>query len=91
MIFFYQETCQSTKKIKKMKKNIGKTDAVIRLTGMIIIGIVVSTFSLYSPWSFVLSGFALVLLFTAAFETCPIYSLFGISTRKKEINPKNSQ
>lgn len=66
-----------------MKKNVGKTDAFLRLVGMIIIGIILS-FAVPALLGVVLSALALILLFTASFETCPLYSLLGISTRKQE-------
>ena len=59
-----------------MKKNIGKTDKIIR----IILGLVIlsqSVFGLQSLWGLI----GLVLIITAVIDFCPAYTLLGINTR----------
>ena len=59
-----------------MKKNIGKTDMIIRLiVGIIIIivGIVIG-----SCWGLI----GLIPIITAVTKRCPPYSILGISTHK---------
>ena len=59
-----------------MKKNIGKTDKIIR----IILGLVIlsqSVFGLHSLWGLI----GLVLIITAVIDFCPAYTLLGINTR----------
>ncbi len=59
-----------------MKQNIGSTDKIIR----IILGIVIAALGYYykSWWGLV----ALVPLITAFISFCPLYPIFGISTKK---------
>jgi len=57
-----------------MKKNVGKTDQVIR----IILGLIIGALGIYfKSW---LGLIGLVPLLTGIFGTCGLYSLFGIST-----------
>ncbi len=59
-----------------MKQNIGSTDKIIRL----ILGIVIAALGYYykSWWGLV----ALVPLLTALVSFCPLYPIFGLSTKK---------
>ena len=64
-----------------MKKNVGKTDQIIRIVLAVVL------FSLF----FLLDGGArwwgllgLVPLVTALAGSCPLYALFGISTKGKK-------
>ncbi len=61
-----------------MKQNIGSTDKIIR----IILGIVIAALGYYykSWWGLV----ALVPLVTAFVSFCPLYPIFGISTKKEK-------
>lgn len=57
-----------------MKKNVGKTDRMIRL-GIGVIGLALGY--MVSPWLYVVAviGFG-----TAFMHFCPLYAIFGIST-----------
>ena len=59
-----------------MKRNIGKTDRIIR----VLIGLIVIAVGAYfkSWWG----AIGLLPIFTAASGWCGLYALFGISTRK---------
>jgi Protein of unknown function (DUF2892) len=58
-----------------MKFNIGKTDRWIR----VIVGVLIASLGLYfQSWWGLLS---IILLGTAFINYCPLYSIFGISTR----------
>jgi hypothetical protein len=59
-----------------MKKNIGKTDKIIR----IVLGVVIlsqTVVGLGSLWGLI----GLVLIVTALIDFCPAYTLLGINTR----------
>jgi len=57
-----------------MKKNVGKVDMIIR----VILGIVIASVGIvYESWWGLV---ALVPLFTAFINFCPLYALFGFST-----------
>lgn len=70
------EVCRESNKHIVMKKNMGKTDRVIR----IIVGLLAGAAGIYfhSWWGLV----GAVLVVTAAANFCPLYLPFGISTRK---------
>jgi predicted RND superfamily exporter protein len=59
-----------------MKRNIGKTDRIIR----VLVGLIVITVGAYfkSWWG----AIGLLPIFTAALGWCGLYTLFGISTCK---------
>jgi len=61
-----------------MKQNIGKTDKIIR----IILSIVIAALGYYykSWWGLV----ALAPLLTVFISFCPVYPIFGISTKKEK-------
>lgn len=59
-----------------MKKNIGKTDKIIR----IVLGVVIlsqTVIGLGSLWGLI----GLVLIVTALIDFCPAYTVLGINTR----------
>ena len=60
-----------------MKKNVGSADKMIR----IVLGVVIAALGIYfkSLWGLV----AIVPLATAFMNSCPAYSLLGISSDKK--------
>ncbi len=61
-----------------MKQNIGSTDKVIR----VILGIVIAALGFYfkSWWGLV----ALVPFLTALASFCPLYPIFGLSSKKEK-------
>jgi len=60
-----------------MKKNMGSTDKWIRLIAGVLIGVAGIYFKTW--WGLV----GIVLIGTSLLNWCPIYHLFGISTRKQ--------
>ncbi len=63
-----------------MKKNIGKTDRILR----VIIGILLLIFVLIDPSKYWWGFFGIVPLLTAFIRFCPLYAPFKISTSKDE-------
>jgi hypothetical protein len=66
-----------------MKKNMGSTDKIIRIAIAIIIAILYFTNTISGTVALVLGAFAVIFLLTSFISFCPLYSPFGISTRKK--------
>ncbi len=66
-----------------MKKNIGKTDKLIRLLLTLIIGVLYFINVISGTLAIVLIILALVFLITSFINFCPLYLPFGINTRKK--------
>jgi hypothetical protein len=67
-----------------MKKNVGSADKTMRL----ILGIGIIALGLYfqSWWGLI----GLVPLATSLMGSCPVYSLFGMSTCKTNLDSKKS-
>lgn len=67
-----------------MKKNIGKTDRLVRvLVAIAISGLVVGNI-LTGTLAIIMLVLAGVFLITSMLNFCPIYALFGINTCPKE-------
>ncbi len=66
-----------------MKRNVGVLDRDIRL-GLGAILLFIGIFLTPLPMNLVFIAISLVLIFTAAKSSCPIYSAVGMSTREKE-------
>lgn len=65
-----------------MKKNMGTADRVIRTLIAIGIGVLYFTGQISGTLAIVLGAFAIIFLLTSMVSWCPIYSPFGISSRK---------
>lgn len=63
-----------------MKKNIGKTDRVIRMLLALIIGVLLLTGVLKGSSAIILGIAAAALVFTVITRFCSLYVPFGIST-----------
>ena len=61
-----------------MKMNVGSTDRILRLVAGI--GIAIGGVIFESYWGLI----GVVLVATAVFQFCPLYTLFGLNTNKKE-------
>jgi hypothetical protein len=59
---------------------MGKTDRVIRIIIVIIIGISYYYGKLPAPWATILALGGLFLIATVALSRCPLYKLLGLST-----------
>ncbi|MBS1599398.1 MAG: DUF2892 domain-containing protein [Bacteroidetes bacterium] len=66
-----------------MKKNVHAVDRIIRLVFAAAIAILYFTNTISGTLAAVLGIAALILAATALINFCPIYSVLGISTRKK--------
>ncbi|MDP2089072.1 MAG: DUF2892 domain-containing protein [Flavobacteriaceae bacterium] len=65
-----------------MKKNVGKTDKIIR-TVLAIAVICIAHFMVEeSPWNYILYAFGTILILTSIFSYCPAYPLLGMDTCK---------
>jgi hypothetical protein len=62
---------------------MGSTDKIIRIAIAIIIAILYFTNTISGTVALVLGAFAVIFLLTSLISFCPLYSPFGISTRKK--------
>ncbi len=71
-----------------MKKNVGKTDATIRIIVALIIGFLYYNGTLSGTLGIVAIVLAVVFLLTSFVSFCPLYALFGINTCP--VNPKKS-
>jgi hypothetical protein len=67
-----------------MKKNMGPTDKLIRSAIGIIIAILYYTDMISGMLAIVLLAFAIVFLLTSFISFCPLYTLLGINTNKKQ-------
>lgn len=67
-----------------MKKNMGSTDKLIRSVIGIIIAILYYSGIITGTLAIVLLAFAIVFLLTSFISFCPLYTLLGINTNKKE-------
>lgn len=63
-----------------MKKNMGKTDKLIRLAIVIAIALLNYFEVVTGTLSFVLLGVAVIFLITSFLNFCPLYTIFGINT-----------
>ena len=65
-----------------MKKNVGKTDRIIRLVGAVVIIalLATNTISISSTLGIILAVAGAIFLFTGAVNWCAIYALVGAST-----------
>ena len=68
-----------------MKKYMGTIDRIIRSLAAIIIIVLYFTNQISGIAAIILLIFAGVFLFTSFVSSCPMYSVFGISTRKEEM------
>ncbi|MDI6032936.1 DUF2892 domain-containing protein [Flavobacterium sp. LB2P84] len=66
-----------------MKKNMGLTDKIIRIALAAIVAVLYFTNTIGGTLALVLGVFAIIFIITSFVSFCPLYSPFGISTRKK--------
>ncbi len=67
-----------------MKKNMGSGDKLIRLAVAIVLIVLYYTGILSGTIGIIVLVLALVFTITSLISFCPLYTLFGISTCKKE-------
>jgi len=66
-----------------MKKNMGTTDIRMRVIAALVILLLYLFEMISGTLAIILLVVAAVFLLTSAFRSCPIYTLMGISTRRK--------
>jgi len=67
-----------------MKKNMGATDKLIRSIIGITIAILYYAGIITGTLAIVLLAFAIIFLLTSFISFCPLYTLLGINTNKKQ-------
>ncbi len=67
-----------------MKKNVGKTDGIIRLVLVAVLVLLYFILNLQGVAGYIALGLALVLCVTVLVGFCPLYYPFNISTRGKK-------
>lgn len=65
-----------------MKKNVGSIDKIIRIIIAIAAVYFAYTGAVSSPWNYVLYAVAGIMAITALAGSCPLFSIFGMSTCK---------
>ena len=66
-----------------MKRNMGIADRVIRIALAAVVAVLYFTHQLSMVAAIILGILAVVFLVTAIVGICPLYLLFGISTKRK--------
>jgi hypothetical protein len=67
-----------------MKKNMGTVDKSLRIIVVAIIAVLYFTKVIEGTLAIVLLVFAVIFVVTSFFSFCPLYTLIGLNTRKKE-------
>ncbi|HMU97657.1 MAG TPA: DUF2892 domain-containing protein [Chitinophagales bacterium] len=67
-----------------MKKNIGKTDRIIRFSVAIVIALLYFLGLIPGIAATILGVLAVIFIITSFISFCPLYLPFGISTRRKD-------
>jgi len=66
--------------MKMGEKNVGEADRAVRaVLGISFLCAYIINY-VAQPWSYIVLAIGLVMVATAAYETCPLYSALGIST-----------
>ncbi|GIV50556.1 MAG: hypothetical protein KatS3mg038_1077 [Candidatus Kapaibacterium sp.] len=69
-----------------MKANMGGLDRGLRIVIAIIIAVLLSAGAVTGTWAIILGIVAVIFLLTSFVSFCPVYALFGMSTRKVKQN-----
>jgi len=72
-----------TKKLIIMKKNMGIIDIIIRLLVAALVVVLYFTSVITGTLAIILLIVAGIFTLTSIFGICPLYSLIGVSTKKK--------
>lgn len=67
-----------------MKKNMGSADKLIRVLIAVVIAVLYYLGKIEGTLAIVLMAFAIIFLLTSLVSFCPLYTIFGIKTNKKE-------
>jgi len=66
-----------------MKKNMSNVDRIIRVSLAVLVAVLYFTNVISGTWAIILGVLSLVFLLTSLVSFCPLYTIFGISTRKE--------
>ena len=66
-----------------MKKNMNIVDRGIRIALALAAGVLIALGVITGPLAIVVGVFAAVFLITSFFAVCPIYTIMGISTKRR--------
>lgn len=67
-----------------MKANMGSADRIIRIILAVVMGVLYFQGIVTGVLGIVLVVAAVIFAFTSLISFCPLYALFGLSTRSKE-------
>ena len=67
-----------------MKRNMGPVDRIIRVALAAVVAVLYFTGQISGVLAIVLGALAVVFVLTSIVGVCPLYLLFGISTRRKK-------
>lgn len=67
-----------------MKKNMGTADKTLRVLTAVVIFALIYTETLQGTLTWILGAFSVIFVLTSFIGWCPIYTLIGMSTAKKE-------
>jgi uncharacterized membrane protein len=67
-----------------MNKNVGSIDRILRLLAAIVIFVLIYTDTLTGTLAWVFGGASLIFAITGLLSWCPLYTVFGTSTRKAQ-------
>ena len=67
-----------------MKKNLGTLDKIARVILAAVIAVLFFAKVISGTLGIILLVLAIVFLFTSLINFCPLYSIFGLSTRKTQ-------
>ena len=67
-----------------MKRNIGRTDRMVRIALALLFGGLYFTGTVIGTWGLVLLAFAAIFLLTSFLSFCPVYYAFGANTCEKK-------
>lgn len=67
-----------------MKKNMGAADKLVRVLIAVVIAALYYFGKIEGTLAIVLLAFALIFLLTSLVSFCPLYTIFGMNTCKKE-------
>ena len=67
-----------------MKKNMGTVDKTIRICVAAVVALLYFTGVIRGTLAIILMVFAVIFVVTSFISFCPLYSILGINTRKKE-------
>jgi hypothetical protein len=78
------------KRRTSMKKNVGSADRVVRVVAALVLAFLLLNGTISGTIGTILAIVAILLIGTSAVSVCPIYSVLGLSTRKKGESTKAS-